>query len=809
MTEDRTGPPNPGLTHAEAAMRVTQGRVNVDTSRRRTDGDVIRANALSYFNVVLAALILALLGAGEFRDGLFVGGVVAANVVIATLQELQATHRLRDLRALTAPTACVVREGDEVVIAATDVVEGDLVHLRPGDQVVADGPIVASEAEIDEALLTGESVPVRRGRGDQLRSGSFCTAGDAYYRAYAVGPNAYAVQLTTEARTRVRTLSPLMLRFRRLLRVLLIATGLLASVLFIQFNMLDRGFAESLKATVTTVTTVVPVGLLLAMTVVNTVGALRVSRSGAIVQDINAVEALNYVDVVALDKTGTITSNRLVVDELTWTSGDESMLPWIGAFVHAAAEDSRTAEALASALPATDGIDLGERVPFSSARRWSAAELRRGPERHVLVLGAPDVLLEGGESSLELRDAYAEAAHGGLRGVVFAEASVLPADDEAPRGLRPLVLVTLRDELRSEAREAFALMDQLEVSPKVISGDHPDTVAALLTQLGVEGPLEAVSGSELEHMSDDALDDAVERHTVFGRITPALKSRLVDALQRRGHFVAMVGDGSNDVPALMSADVAVAMASGTVTARAVADIVLLEDSFAALIRGTREATFVLGNTARLSKLFVAKSVYAFVLILATNMLGLEFPFLPRQGGVVSALTLGIPAIFIAIGVPPHRVRSDFTPDVLRFALPAGLALATVAMLAQFVTEGLLGRPIEEARTLVSLTIVVTGLAFVVEVLGLEAADWRRPWRPLGTLLLAGALLGVLAITMAVGPIRSFFAFTEAEAGAWVVVVAASAVALGGQYVLSRYWREIIDFLVAAPAPEDVARGRSL
>jgi magnesium-transporting ATPase (P-type) len=291
-------------------------------------------------------------------------------------------------------------------------------------------------------------------------------------------------------------------------------------------------------------------------------------------------------------------------------------------------------------------------------------------------------------------------------------------------------------------------------------------------------------------------------------VTPALKSRLVDALQRRGHFVAMVGDGSNDIPALMSADVAVAMASGTATARAVADIVLLDDSFAALIRGTREATFVLGNTARLSKLFMAKSVYAYVLILATNMLGLDFPFLPRQGGIVSGLTLGIPAIFIAIGVPPRRVRSNFAPDVLRFALPAGLALAIVAMLAQFATEGLLGRPIEEARTLVSLTIVVTGLAFVVEILGFEAADWRRPWRPLLTLGLAGALLGVLVVTMAVGPLRTFFAFTSVSTGEWVVVLVASTAALGGQYVLSRYWRQIIEFLVAAPSADEVARGRS-
>ena len=836
------GPPAPGLSAAEAAARAAAGRANVDTARHRTDGDVVRANALTFFNIVLAALILALLASGGFRDGLFVGGVVAANVAAATVQELIATRRLRELRALSAPSATVVRDGVARSIPAEEVVQGDLLHLASGDQVVADGRVLARVAEVDESLLTGESEPVRRGPGEELRSGSFCVAGDCYYSAQRVGVEAYTVRLTADAREIVRRASPLTYRFARLLRVLLIATGLLAAALFIQFNVQDRGFGESLRATTATVTTVVPVGLLLGMTVVTSVGALRVSRSGAIVQDIHAVEALNYVDVIALDKTGTLTTNRLHVAAIVWApsltasgeayagagaeaeAGAERWVPWLGAFARATAGESRTAAALAESLGARAGPARAvDGVPFSSARRWSATALEAGgvgaPERRVIVMGAPETLLaaaaggatgdgRGARDAARLRGDYRLATAEGLRGVVLAEADALPDPDAPLPALRPLALVTIADELRQEVRGAFELMERLDIQPKVISGDNPETVSALLAQLGVPLAGGAISGDEIETLDDEELGGVVESASVFGRITPRQKERLVRALVGRGHFVAMVGDGANDVRALRAADVAVAMASGTATARAVAGIVLLEDSFGALIRGAQEATFVLGNAARLSKLFLTKSVYAYLLILVTNLLGLDFPFLPRQGSVMSLLTLGIPALFISVGVPPRDAGRDFTRAVLRFALPAGVALAGSAIIVQFLVEGLLSRDIEEARTLVSVTIVVVGVAYVVEVLGLEGADWRSPLRPLLTVGLAAAMLGALLLVVRVGWLRDFFAFTEVPAAAWIVVLIATVAALVGQYLLSRHWQALLDLLTAKPSEHQRLRGRS-
>ena len=808
-----SAPPGPGLTQAEAQRRAEAGLANVDTSRQRTDGDVIRSNVFTFFNVVLASLIIALFAIGQFRDAFFVGIVVAANVLVATLQELKATRTLRELVALTAPQVTVVRDGVEQPILAEHVVQGDLLHLKQGDQVVADGRVVARSCEVDEALLTGESDSVRKDPGAELRSGSFCTAGDCYYVAERVGTEAYVVKLNAEARELVKRSSPLTIRFNRILRVLLTATGILGVLLMIQYTNADRGFGNAVRDTAATITTVVPTGLLLGMTVAFAVGAVRVSRAGAIVQDINAVEALNYVDVICLDKTGTITANKLKLADIHWVPGAEASRGWLAAFAAATAGDSKTAGALAEALAAeSNGARPDGAVPFNSERRWSALRLERMGERRTFILGAPETVLPLSPDRAvadELMQRYREASDKGLRGVVFSETDRLPEVDGPMPKAKPLALLLIGDELRPEVREAFAMMDRLGIEPKIISGDNPHTVAALLAQLDIKVKGGVISGAELEAMNEEQFREAVNANSVFGRIDPHQKARIVQALRDAGHFVAMVGDGANDVRALRAADVAVAMASGTAMTRAVAGVVLLHDSFAALIRGAKEATAVLGNAARLSKLFIVKSIYAYLLIVATNMLGLDFPFLPRQGSVTALLTLGIPAVFISISVPPPEAGRDFTRNVLRFALPAGLALAASAVIVHLFTEGLLGRDIEEARTLVSLTVGITGLFFMVEVLGFEGASWRSLTRPVLTTVFGVLLVAGFILTMYTPSLREFFDFVEVTPDDWVIVGIAVAAALAGQYLLSRYWQNFLDILTAKPPPHERLRGRAV
>ncbi|MCC6381510.1 MAG: HAD-IC family P-type ATPase, partial [Dehalococcoidia bacterium] len=517
-----------GLSSTQAADLEREGKVNVDTTRQRTDADVVRANTLTFFNVVLFSLIGALILLGEFRDGLFVGVVIAANIAVSTLQELKATRTLRELVALTAPQATVVRDGTERSLLAEQVVQGDLVHLQPGDQVVADGRVVARSCEVDESLLTGEADSVRKQPGDELKSGSYCTAGDCYYSADRVGTDAYIVQLTADARERVKRHTPLQARFNRILRVLLTVTAVLGVMLFIQYMNDDRGVRDSIRDVTALVTTVVPVGLLLGMTVAFAVGAVRVSRSGAIVQDIAAVEALNYADVVCLDKTGTLTANRLTLDEVHWAEGREGDGGWLGAFADHTRGDSKTAAALADAYAArSNGAIEDGGVPFNSERRWSALRMRRGDESRVFVLGAPETVLPACKDVGQLQAKYREATGRGLRGVVLAEADELPETGRPLAGLRPVALITVADILRPEVTRAFAMMDELGIEPKIISGDNPQTVKSLLAQLGIQPKGGVISGDELEGLSPEELEDVAERTSIFGRIAPQQKAELV------------------------------------------------------------------------------------------------------------------------------------------------------------------------------------------------------------------------------------------------------------------------------------------
>ena len=811
-----------GLTEKEVEQRIAIGRVNRDTSKQRSDLDVIVSNVFTYFNLVLFGLIgiLLVLAVTEqktdhLQDAAFVGIVVLANVLVGTFQELRATRNLRRLVALTAPTATVVRAGFEKEVFATDVVEDDLLVLRSGDQVVADGPIVWDEAELDESILTGETSSVRRGPGAELESGAFCVGGSCYYRATRVGDESRAVRETRDARELKRTETPLQLRFKRILDGLIVGTAILGLLILISFLITGREFDEAVKATIATATSVVPEGLMLGFTVAFAVGALRVSRMGAIVQDNTAVEALNYLDTICLDKTGTITANRLQVDDVRWAPGGRALAGWLGAFALSTSANNKTAEALSAAFaPQSNGAVLMDDEPFNSERRWSAARLRLDGEERVFVLGAPERLLrtsssDDEEARAELLAEYELAAQRGLRGVVFAEAAAMPdAETDTLPQLRVVALVTVADELRAEIADAFRMMDELGIEPKIISGDNPATVAALVQQLGIRLAGGLITGAQLERLSADEFADAVEENSVFGRIAPQQKEQIVAALQANGHYVAMVGDGANDVRALRQADVGVAMESGANTAKGVAAIVLRDDSFEALVKGSGIAQSVLGNASQLSKLFVTKSFYAFLIIFISNMMGLEFPFLPRHGSLTALFTLGVPAVFITLTKPPRAAGHDFLSSTMRFAIPASLALAVSAVAVHLLTEGILGRPVEDARTLVSTTIGIVGLAYMVEVIGYQGATRENLMRPALVTFFGIALLGVFILTLYTPPLRNFFDFSPLSAAEWAIIAVAVAFAMTGKWALSTYAAQIMRRLTGQKYEELASRGRA-
>ena len=804
-----------GLPLDEAARRAEAGLVNRGVTRGRTDLEIILSNTITAFNLLLFSLVGALLalaivdpGGNHGADAAVVGLVVFANIIIGTAQELRATRKLRKLVALTAPSTVVIRGGAPYSVRSDEVVQGDLIRLNAGDQVVADGPIVYGRAEIDESVLTGETRSVTRGPGDELASGAYCTSGACLYAAERVGAESRAVKETAAARQLRRPETPLQLRFKRMLRVLMLATLLLAGLLVIQFVIGDVPWGEAIKAVTALVTSVVPDGLLLGFTVAFAVGALRVARMGAVVQDNTAVEALNYVDTICLDKTGTITANRLKVEDVRWAGAGRSLRSWLGAFAAAAAADNRTARALADEFaPLSNEAEVLESAPFNSERRYSAMRLLAGGEQRVFVLGEPERVLSACSDGARLLDEYNRAAGRGLRGVAFAEAPQLPsAEAELPQ-MRAAALITIADELRPEVGNAFKMMEELDISPKIISGDNPETVSALVQQLGtrLEGGL--ISGPELERMNEAEMREAVERTSVFGRIAPQQKEQLVAALQANGRYVAMVGDGQNDVPALRRADIGVAMESGTNIARSVAGIVLRNDSFEALVRGSSVAQTVLGNCAQLTKLFITKSIYVYLIIFLTSMMGLDFPFLPRHGSVTALLTLGIPAAFIALTTPPKGAGRDFIAESLRFAIPAAITLAIAAVGVYLLTEGL-GRTTDAGRTLVSSTVLIVAVVYTVQVIGYAGASREAPLRPILVTFFGALLIGAFVLLLYTPPLRTQFQFVAMSADQWASVLFASALAIGGKWMLSRDAGRLMGWMSGRAEEDAASRGRA-
>ena len=353
--------------------------------------------------------------------------------------------------------------------------------------------------------------------------------------------------------------------------------------------------------------------------------------------------------------------------------------------------------------------------------------------------------------------------------MIFAETKETPTPNDDIPMVIPLALIVLADVLRPEVYEAFQLMEELNIESKVISGDNPESVKALLQQLKVTPKGGVISGSSLASLNKEDFQEAIRDRTIFGRISPEQKLEIVNELKRQGRFVAMVGDGANDVHALRGADVAVAMEAGSSIARGVAGIILRNNSFTALIQGTQEAAHVLGNAARLSKIFITKSFYAYLLIFSTNLLGLDFPFLPRHGSLTALLALGIPALIISITIPPSNAGHDYLNSILRFALPAAIALATSAMLLQFVTDGLLNLDIEQTRTLISLVIGFTSIGFMIEVVGFDGSSWRDLKRPLLTILFGTILGAILVTTVFTNWLREFFDFTSLSTIEWITV----------------------------------------
>lgn len=793
-----------GLTSAEAEVRRRRGEGNVAAKRAsRTYGQILRTNVFSFYNSILFVIGAALLSLGRYSDALISVGLGLINAVLSSIQELRAKRKLDRLQLLDQTSVTVVRDGRDVAVTPEQVVRGDVLHVRTGDQVVVDGPLLAGFAdrlEMDESLLTGESDPVVKHVDDELLSGSWCSAGEGYQLARDVGADAHAHKLTTEARVPTVDKTPLQRRMEFVVRLVMVLVALMSVTILAQAAL--EGFSLlRVVQTSAVLSGLVPYGLFFLIAVAYTVGASRIAGRGALIQQVNAVESISNIDVLCTDKTGTLTSGRLRLDavEPLGPHQAEEIRRVLGSLARSGSAPNLTSQALAAALPG-EPWRVREEVPFTSALRWSGVAGEDG----TYVLGAPDALAPALTGD-PLDDRVARHAAEGLRVLVLARAEDHLRNAQgrpALPPLTPLALVTLGDELRPDVAETIAGLREQGVAMKVLSGDDPRTVAALATRAGLDGG-PPVHGGDVDALTDTQLDDLVERTTVFGRVAPHQKERIVDALRRCGHHVAMIGDGVNDARALKRAHVGVAMRSGSGVTRDVADIVLVEDSFAALLPAQREGRKIINGIATSMYVFLTRVAIQALVILAVTLLGLGFPYEPTQVGL-TLLTVGVPTFLLTMWAPSTRPEPDLLGSLARFVIPAsvvttafavavysfhsltltsGLASPDVPPFVITEFEGYTGLPatdpgfVAAAATLGAQTALSTFVTFASFALLLFLfpphrifAAWTRPTPDRRPTVMVTLLVVVFFVVLYTPALSTYFGITDPARPIWTTVV---------------------------------------
>ncbi|MEW2423397.1 cation-translocating P-type ATPase [Streptomyces nigra] len=669
-----------GLTAAEVAERVARGAVNdVPVRSSRSMAEIVRANVFTRFNAIIGVLWLIMLFVAPIQDSLF-GFVILANTGIGIVQEWRAKKTLDSLAVIGEARPTVRRDGVAAEIGTSEIVLDDLMEIGPGDKAVVDGVCVEADGlEIDESLLTGEADPVVKRPGDPVLSGSFVVAGGGAFQATKVGREAYAAQLAEEASRFTLVHSELRSGISTILKYVTwmmvpAAIGLIITQLFVKENDLD----DSIARTVGGIVPMVPEGLVLLTSVAFAIGVIRLGRRQCLVQELPAIEGLARVDTVCLDKTGTLTEGGMDVTALRALDGfDESYVRTVlGALGASDPRPNASLKAVIAAYPAPEDWRRTAALPFSSARKYSGATFSESDgQTGTWLLGAPDVLLSDDHPALAETDRLNEQ---GLRVLLLARAARELDDPEVALDAKPAALVVLEQRLRPDAADTLRYFAEQNVQAKVISGDNAVSVGAVATKLGLTGT--TVDARRLPRERDE-MAGAIEDATVFGRVTPQQKRDMVGALQSRGHTVAMTGDGVNDVLALKDADIGVAMGSGSEATRAVAQIVLLNNSFASLPSVVAEGRRVIGNITRVATLFLVKTVYSVLLALMVVFWQVEYPFLPRHLTLLSTLTIGVPAFFLALAPNRERAQPHFVRRVMRYAIPGGV----VAAVATFAT----------------------------------------------------------------------------------------------------------------------------
>ncbi|MFG3286049.1 cation-translocating P-type ATPase [Streptomyces sp. NPDC048111] len=740
-----------GLSTDEVAERVARGEVNdVPLRSSRSTTEIVRGNVFTRFNAIIGVLWAVMLVVAPIQDSLF-GFVIIANTGIGIIQEMRAKKTLDSLAVIGEARPTVRRDGRAVEISTSEIVLGDVIELGPGDKIVVDGEAVEADGlEVDESLLTGEADPVLKKPGDTMMSGAFVVAGGGAFRATKVGREAYAAQLAEEAsrftlvHSELRTGISTILKYVTWMMVPT-ALGLVISQLVVK----DNNFKDAVARTVGGIVPMIPEGLVLLTSVAFAIGVIRLGRKQCLVQELPAIEGLARVDVVCLDKTGTLTEGGMDVTELRPLGGsDETYVRKVlGALGESDPRPNASLQAIIDSYPDSEAWRCTESLPFSSARKYSGAAFSEGDgENSTWLLGAPDVLLKSGDPALAEIDALNEQ---GLRVLLLARASRELDDPAVASDAKPTALVVLEQRLRPDASDTLRYFEEQNVKAKVISGDNAVSVGAVAGKLGLPGAADTVDARQLPAEQDE-MADVLDANSVFGRVTPQQKRDMVAALQSRGHTVAMTGDGVNDVLALKDADIGVSMGSGSEATRAVAQIVLLNNSFATLPSVVAEGRRVIGNITRVATLFLTKTVYSVLLAVLVVCFQVEYPFLPRHLTLLSTFTIGIPAFFLALAPNKERAKPHFVRRVMRYAIPSGVIAGVATFVTYMIARGYYtgSGELDAETSVTTLTLFLVSM-WVLAIIARPYTWWR--------IALVAAMGVAFLLVLAVPWLQHFFA----------------------------------------------------
>ena len=702
--------PGFGLSQEQVAARVRQGLHNGDSGiKTKTEGQIIRENVFTFFNLLNFALALAVILVGSPRSALFMG-VIFSNILIGSFQGIRAKRTIDKLSLISAPRATVLRAGEKSTVAVEDVVLDDVLLLSSGNQICADATVVDGECEVNESLITGESDPVVKQKGDSLLSGSFVVSGSCAAQVDHVGADNYAQKIAGDAGYIKKRNSEIMDSIDFIVKIIGFAILPIGGLLFWkQYFVLHDTFQNSVVSTAAAMVGMIPEGLVLLISLAFAVSVIKLSARKTLVQDMYCIETLARVDTLCLDKTGTITEGTMQVDELVPFDGhtEEEMSEILTALVGNLTDDNPTSQAIREKFPGPAPWQASELVPFSSARKWSGAFF---PGQGACVMGAGEFIL--GESFERIRPQVESYSSGGQRVLLLGKTQE-PFGDKAIAGeVECLGLVLLSDKIRREAPRTLRYFADQGVDLKVISGDNAVTVANIAKKAGLDHADRYVDASPLE--TEEDVRRAVKEYSVFGRVTPQQKLAFVKALKADGHTVAMTGDGVNDVLALKEADCSVAMASGSDAARTVSNLVLLDSNFASMPRVVQEGRQAINNLQRSSSLFLVKTIFSALIGVLFIFINYTYPFEPIQQTLISTLTIGVPSFILALETNRDRLKGKFILNVIRMCIPAALTM-TANILALCALSGPFGLTHPEMSTLAVILTAFTGFTMLFKV----------------------------------------------------------------------------------------------